>query len=405
VRVLHILDHSLPIHSGYSFRTAKILEWQQGQGWDVAAITGPKHDVAEEVGEQDTAVPYVRVPYKDYQRRWPGLLKQLAVVTNLRDEILEVCRAKSFDLLHAHSPSLNGLAAIAAQRRLGLPLLYEMRASWEDAAVDHGSTKQGSVRYRLMRSTETHVLRRAAHITTICEGLKSEIRERGISDDRITVIPNAVDVDCFRPLDVGSDSLRERFDAVGRVVLVFCGSFYSYEGLSMLLRAVDELREKIPEILLLLAGGGPEQQSLEESIQRRNVGAHVRIVGRIRQHEVNELYNLADLCVFPRIPMRLTELVTPLKPLEAMAAGGIVLASAVGGHRELVSHGKNGFLFEAGDLPSLKSAIEQCLQSDTTAAVRQSARQFVVDNRIWSRSCDHYREAYRAARRVAASIK
>ena len=102
------------------------------------------------------------------------------------------------DILHAHSPVLNGLPALKVARRFGLPVVYEVRAFWEDAAVDHGTTREGSLRYRLTRGLESHALRRVDHVFTICEGLRRDIVARGIAASKVTVIPNAVNVEDFQ---------------------------------------------------------------------------------------------------------------------------------------------------------------------------------------------------------------
>ena len=132
---------------------------------------------------------------------------------------------------------LNALPALRAGRRLGIPVVYEVRALWEDAAVDHGTTTEGSLRYRASRALETHALRRAGHVTTICEGLRREIVDRGIPAERVTVIPNAVDAREFRFGAAPDPTLRRKLGLDGATVIGFAGSFYAYEGLDLLLEA------------------------------------------------------------------------------------------------------------------------------------------------------------------------
>ena len=91
--------------------------------------------------------------------------------------------------------------------------------------------------------------------------------------------------------------------------------------------------------------------------------------------------------VYPRLPMRLTELVTPLKPLEAMALGRILVASDVGGHRELIRHGETGFLFRAGDAVALAAAIDEILlRRPSWPQILEYARRFVERERTWASS-------------------
>ena len=137
----------------------------------------------------------------------------------------------------------------------------------------------------------------------------------------------------------------------------FLGSFYYYEGLDLLLSALPSVLQKRPETVLLLVGGGPAEDALKAQVQRLGIGGAVRFVGRVAHDRIRSYYNLVDIFVYPRLPMRLTETVTPLKPLEAMARGGIVLVSDVGGHRELVRDRETGYFFRAGDPDALSRSI------------------------------------------------
>jgi glycosyltransferase involved in cell wall biosynthesis len=220
---------------------------------------------------------------------------------------------------------------------------------------------------------------------------------RGISADKITVIPNGVDVREFPYGEPADPGLRASLQLINRTVLGFLGSFYSYEGLDLLLSALPDVIKKRPEVVLLLAGGGPAERSLKAQAQRLGIEEAVRFVGRIPHDRVRAYYNLVDLFVYPRLPMRLTETVTPLKPLEAMASGGIVLVSDVGGHRELVRDRETGYYFRAGDPNALSRAILDVLaRPNDWAAVQVNARR-CVEQRTWAQSAAGYAYAYSRA--------
>jgi glycosyltransferase involved in cell wall biosynthesis len=179
--------------------------------------------------------------------------------------------------------------------------------------------------------------------------------------------------------------------------LGFIGSFYAYEGLSLLLRAMPRIIEKVPEVYLLLVGGGPEEQPLKEMVNIAGLQERVIMTGRIPHDEIQEYYNLIDIFVYPRLSMRLTDLVTPLKPLEAMAQGRLVLASDVGGHRELICPGENGQLFQAGSVTSLEGAAIDLLQKrDNWQYLRETGRTFVESERNWGASVTRYKDVYAA---------
>jgi len=186
MRILHILDHSLPLHSGYTFRTAAILREQRRLGWETFHITGAKQGATSALEETTEDLHFFRTPQETAAwARWP-VLNQAAIVRGLTQRLAEAVTQVKPDVLHAHSPALNGLAALPVARRFRLPLVYEVRAFWEDAAVDHGTTREGSLRYRLTKALETHVLQRANAVTCICEGLRNDIIGRGISAEKVT---------------------------------------------------------------------------------------------------------------------------------------------------------------------------------------------------------------------------
>ncbi len=395
MRILHILDHSIPLHSGYTFRTRAILEHQRALGWETFHLTSPKHRCDGALREVVEGFEFFRTPpLRSFSGKLP-VVNQWVVSRSLEKRLDEVISEVHPDILHAHSPALNGLAAIRAGRRHRLPVVYECRAFWEDAAVDHGTTTEGSLRYRLTRALETHVFKNAAAVTTICEGLKQDIIGRGLPQNKITVIPNAVDIKRFS-MNRGPDAeLKRSLGLESRVVLGFIGSFYAYEGLPLLLEALSLILPHHPEVRLLLVGGGPQEQALHRQSERMKLSDHVIFTGRVPHDQVQKYYDLVDIFVYPRLSMRLTELVTPLKPLEAMAQGKLVLASDVGGHRELINHEETGRLFQAGSPKALAEEVLSIISSrDLWPEMITRARNFVVNQRNWETSVQKYTLIY-----------
>ena len=398
LRILHVLDHSIPLHSGYTFRTLSILREQRKRGWETFHLTSPKQGGFEALEEEVDGWHFYRTPAMP-SWRGPGW-REIALMRQLERRLQAVIEAVRPHVLHVHSPVLNAWPVLRLGKRLGIPVVYEVRAFWEDAAVDHGTTTEGSLRYRLTRGFETWALQRAHHVFTICEGLRRDIVARGIAASKVTVIANAVDIELFEPGGAPDAALKASLGLQGASVIGFIGSFYAYEGLGLLLDALPKIVQQRPEVRVLLVGGGPQDAALKAQVMRLGLADKVVFAGRVAHAQVQRYYDLLDVLVYPRHAMRLTELVTPLKPLEAMAQGRVLVASDVGGHQELIRHGQTGMLFKAGSADALTDAVVNLLAAPADwPALRQAGRRFVEEERSWTASVSHYDRVY--ARLVA----
>ncbi len=298
------------------------------------------------------------------------------------------------DVLHAHSPVLDALAGLIVSKRRGIPLVNEIRAFWEDAAVGNGTGTEGSARYRATRALETFAVRHADATAVICEGLRGDLVARGLDADRIMVSPNGVDLTVFgepgpRDSDLATD-LGLTDETIG-----FIGSFYDYEGLDGLIAAMPALVARRPGLKLVMVGGGPMEGALRAQAAASSASAAIRFVGRVAHTEVERYYSVIDVLVYPRKSMRLTDLVTPLKPLEAMAQRRLVAASDVGGHRELIRDGVTGTLFAPDDPAALASAVAVMFDDRSDWDARRAAgRAFVETERDWATNVARYDPVY-----------
>jgi PEP-CTERM/exosortase A-associated glycosyltransferase len=394
VRILHVLDHSIPLHSGYAFRTLSLLREQRKLGWQTFHLTTPKHLGSAVAEEEIEGWHFFRTPARSKTLRLP-IIGAVELMRRVEHRLLEVAQRVRPDVIHAHSPVLNAIPALRVGRRLGLPVVYEVRAFWEDAAVDHGVAQEGGLRYRVTRGLETYALKRADHVTTICNGLRDEIIARGIPRAKVTVIPNAVDIESFAPGAMPDEALKAKHGLADCSVIGFIGSFYAYEGLDLLIEALPRIIAKVPDSRVLLVGGGPQDAALKEQVRRLGLEGKVVFAGRVPHREVQQYYDLIDVFAYPRRSMRLTELVTPLKPLEAMAQGRVLVASDVGGHRELIQNEKTGLLFPAGSAESLADAVISLLcHRERWPAFRKAGRHFVEAERTWAASVARYGDVY-----------
>jgi PEP-CTERM/exosortase A-associated glycosyltransferase len=395
-RILHVLDHSLPLHSGYTFRTRAIMKAQAIAGWDVAAVTGVRqYQHGQRPEKLVEAVEGLTFHRTLGTAAGPTPLREWREVNVLCDAIINLYKTWPFDLLHAHSPALNGMAAARAAQRLDLPLVYEIRAFWEDAAVGNGTGMQGSAKYRLTRALENHVIAKADAVAVICEGLRSDLIARGVEPAKIVVSPNGVDMDLFGNPPPRDDALAKQLGVSGKDVIGYIGSFYDYEGLDDLIAAMLHIKGAAKNAHLLLVGGGPMEKALQAQAATSPVADRIHFVGRVPHEDVERYYSLIDVLAYPRKSMRLTDLVTPLKPLEAMAQGRLVAASDVGGHKELIEDGVTGALFPADNPEGAASAIDALFAARSGWDLRRKqARDFVEKERNWQHNIYRYDPVY-----------
>jgi glycogen(starch) synthase len=354
MKILHVLDHYKPHFSGYVFRTSYILKHQRELGLTPVLLTSPKHGKADHpVGDIDGMRVYGTV---ETEFGAAPFIREQRLMKALGRRIEEVVEIEKPAIIHAHSPSLNGMPALKAARKLGIPIVYEIRAFWEDAAVDHGTFAERSLKYRVSKQLETKLMKKVDALFTICEGLKGDMVRRGVGAEKITIIPNCVDMGAFRPIPHDKE-LAAALGLTGKMVFGFIGSFYRYEGLSLLLDGFAKALAKGMDAKLLLVGDGPDGDAVRGKARAMGLEGPVSFTGKVPHAEVGRYYCMIDVLVYPRERMRLTELVTPLKPLEAMAMGKVVAGSDVGGIKELVTHDKDGFLFPAGDKDALAALL------------------------------------------------
>jgi PEP-CTERM/exosortase A-associated glycosyltransferase len=403
-RVLHVLDHSLPLHSGYTFRTRAILKAQQAAGLEVRGITGLRHVAGGPDREEAEGILFHRTRG---QAGGPVGLREWREINLLADAIVALAQIWHPDLLHAHSPALCGKAALIAARRLGLPLVYEIRAFWEDAAVSNGTGSEGNLKYRLTRALENNVVAGADGVVTICQGLKDDLVSRGTDPAKITLSPNGVDLALFGEGLEPDSALAAQLGLGNGPVVGFIGSFYDYEGLDDLIAAMPALIERVPGARLLLVGGGPMEDALRVQAETSPAAAAIRFVGRVPHGEVERYYALMDVMAYPRKRSRLTDLVTPLKPLEAMAQGKLVAASDVGGHRELITQGQTGMLFAPDDPAACAAALADLLADRTSwQAMREAGFAHVRASHDWAKNVHRYHVVYQVllARAVQSRV-
>lgn len=397
MRILHVLDHSLPYLSAYSYRSSAVISRQRRLGATPVVLTSPRHETVGGACELDDGVEH-------HRSRWPlfhlvplpqsvPLVRDVAFVAALAARIVEISRHKPVDLIHAHSPALIGLAARRAARKLGIPWLYELHYYEHDAAVESGRMRRASLAYQKAEWLEARVVNCADAVVTNAASLRQDLISRGVAPHKLFEAPNGVDTKIFHPREPDAELIR-RFGLGGKTVVGFVGSFYRYEGLENLIGAMLHVLRERRDFKVLLAGAGEAEASLRAHIPRE-WREHFLFAGRIEQEDVPRYYTVMDMVVYPRVSTRLTELTTSTRPLEAMAMERPVIASGVGGMAELIRHGKTGYLVETDSWTTLAAWILRLAsQRAGRLMVGVNARAFVVEHHDWERIAERYMKLY-----------
>lgn len=407
LKILHVLDHSLPLHSGYAFRSESIFHAQRDKEWSPVVLTSSKHE-ANWAGPWQGVEDIHGIRYYRTGALQPSslpLVPEGRLMSALARRLRQVIDLEKPDILHAHSPVLNALPTLWVGRRLGLPVVYEIRAFWEDAAVDHATYRQNGWQYTLVKALETWVCQRTTQVTVLCRGIQEDLQKRGVPAEKLTIVYNGVNTEDFRQGEP-DEAFRQRWGLGGKTVIGFIGSFYRYEGLDLLIQAIANLKKSRSDVVLLLVGGGDVEASLKAQKQALGVDNEVIMPGKIPHERIPGIYALVDILAYPRYDSRLTDLVTPLKPLEAMAMGKALVASDVGGHRELIQHRQTGVLFSADSVTALTEALDGLLADPALRErIGRQGMAWVREEHPWAKTTAVYTQVYAKALEGCPGVK
>ena len=312
-------------------------------------------------------------------RSW---IEERIIFKHFTKRIVEVAQSENVDVIHAHVPYRVGIPAMRAARKLGLPFVYEMRGMWEESAVASGRWKAGGLAYRRFRRMETKVLRKADSVICISETLRQEAISRGVSTGKICVVPNAVDLDV--PYKE-SELFRQIKNVLqDKLVVGYIGSLRELEGVDFTAEAVSILNTQGADVDFFVLSSESGQEELREYCRVLGIAEQSHIVGPVPHDQVAPFYDLIDVFVVSRPDTRVTRLVTPLKPFEAMRSGRAVVMSDLPALSEIIENGKTGCLSPAGDSQALSKIINDLLQDKSKRIqLGKEARFWVSKNRTW----------------------
>ena len=396
-RVLHCVTNALPYtQAGYTVRTHRIVTAQRAAGLDPHVVTSWGWPMLQghtdvEAYEEIDGVPYHRLlPHGDMpgharDRLIRGTEDVTALVAELRPKVL-----------HAATDHRNGTVAMAVRERTGTPVVYEVRGFLEETWASRDPARVGTERHRLQRECEANLMRSADAVVTLAETMAAEIVERGVPRDRIFLAPNAVD-DSLLTADYDGATFRAAH-GIGpdEIVVGSVSSIVAYEGFATLLSAAALLRDAGTPVRVLLVGDGTEREALVKQVSALKLREHAILPGRVGPEEALRAQAAIDIFVCPREDLRVCRLVTPLKPVEAMALGKPVVLSDLPALSELVGGEGAGMLVPPGDPQALADALG-ALRDDPArrAEMGEAGRAEVAAKRTWSRIAETYRDVYR----------
>lgn len=402
-RVLNLLAFSLPYTSvGYATRSHGLALGIRNAGWDLRPYTRPgfPQDFKPEL-QSVVLPPNDVIDGITYGRIFAAERTVLSEVEYMQASVshyerliheLRPC------VVHAASNYVTALPALVAARRAGVPFVYEVRGFWEVTRSSRDAEFERTAKFRHMERFERLVASAADRVITITSAMREELIARGVEPDRIDIAFNSVDPSRFTPSERDEGLAADLGLPPGVPVIGYVGSFVDYEGLDDLVTAVAGLRDEGADFRLLLVGDGAVFDDLKAQVQALSLESHVILTGRVPHDHVENYYSLIDITPFPRKPWEVCELVSPLKPFEAMALRKAVVVSGTRALVEIVQDETNGLVFTKGDTRSLQSALGRLLAEPALRRrLGHQARAWIEQERSWNRSGEVVVSSYRLA--------
>jgi len=397
-RVLHLVNDALPAASaGYTIRTHEIVLAQKAAGLDPHVVTRCGFPVTQGTLDGRRLVMLDGIPYhRLLPWRMPGHPDKAADLG--RELAARLAAQIQPGVLHAASNYSNARIALALGQRHGLPVVYEVRGFWEDTWLSrhpHSEDLASSELYRRHRDLETSCMLAADLVVTLGEAMRDEIVARGVPAGKVLIVPNAVSEEFLQPLPDATAlraelGIKPKEHVVGEVT-----SLVPHEGIGTLLEAAKQLRERGLPVRVLIVGDGPERAALQRQAAGLGLAEAAIFTGRVPAAKVREFHALLDVFVVPRTSDRVCQLVTPLKPVEAMASGLCVVTSEVKALAEIIKPDVTGALTIPQDPVALADSLELLVGSpDVRRKLGDNAREWVARDRTWPHNAARYRDAY-----------
>ena len=397
--VLYHASQSMPhTTSGYAIRTHGLISAIRNHEYNIEAVLRhgyplDRTDFKGEIVEKQEEIDNIRYNFLSHSLNSSQLINYQEVYNfnmiekyqqQATDSLLEFAIQKKPAIIHSASNFVVGMAGVKAAKILGVPSIYEIRGFWHLTQSTKRDGYESSDHYALTERLEIKTAMEADHVFTITNALRDILIENGVKGDKISVLPNAVDPEKFEILPKNT-SLNKQLNFEGKVVIGYIGSFVNYEGLDLLLEACSILKKKLGDVFrVLLVGDGEMMQSLRRSAQFLQLESIITFTGRVSHDEVSDYYSLIDIAPLPRKGLRVCELVSPLKPFEAMGSGKVLVTSSVQALAEIVQDGETGLIFEKDNSDDLAEKLETViLDAELRKRLGKNANAWVQETHSW----------------------
>jgi len=386
--IINLLHNSLPYHNGgYACRSHGLLNGLVELGMNMYPMTRLCYpwDMNGFRELEFADYNYVdSIKYSHSLEIFDGYTTTTPVdyINRYARRVIEKAQENKVSIIHAASNHRNGLASILAAKNLNIPCIYEVRGFWEITRVSREPEWAETDQYRLEEQLETTACKLADQVLTLNVAMKNELIRRGVEENKIEIIPNGVDCERFSPLAKDQDLLDD-LNLNNKFIIGYIGSIVQYEGLDILIQAVNLLHYENPDLHILIVGDGVDLDRLENMVREFELEERFTFTGRVPHEAVERYHSIVDVAVFPRTSSLVTELVTPLKPFEAMAMGKCIICSDVAALSEFLIEGVNGLKFTKDDPSSLAKAIIDSRASNAYRKIGIMARKWAEEERDW----------------------
>lgn len=400
MKILHVLYVSIPTIDGSSTRSLDIVSSQKDIGLEPIVVTSPFQRANNSKSEYEliNGIKYYRTFINSDNMHssedHSSLLKRIAklfLIIKFIINIYKISKKEKVDIIHAHSTFFCGISAKITGVFLSKPVIYEVRSLWEERQKDSTSKIQ---RYsaEVITKFETFSMKISDRIIVINKNLLENVRNRNIKNNKISVIPNAVNL--VRIEDKVNKNIIT-LNTSNYITFGYIGNISNIEGIIDLCKVFQELENENINNKLLIYGQGPELNNVKEFVKLNDL-KNVRIMGSIQNSDIYKAFEKIDIIINPRVKSKITDTVTPLKPLEAMGYKKLVIASDVGGMKELITHNETGLLYSAGNNLKLKELIKNVIQdSKKYIHIIDNAYEYVKNEKSWHANAISYFDIYK----------